>query len=54
MTTLDEEIACVAREIAMREALYPRWVADAKMKQAKANHELALMKAVKARLESLR
>lgn len=41
-----EQIACVEREIAMRERVYPRWVADHKMTQKKADQELAAMRAV--------
>ncbi len=48
--TLDDQIACVKREIGMREFVYPRRVADGKMKQDKADHELAAMKAVLATL----
>ncbi len=46
MASLIEQIACVRREIAMRERVYPRWVAAEKMKQAKADEELATMRAV--------
>lgn len=49
--TLDQQIAAVSREIALREGVYPKWVAAGKMKQEKADHELAAMKAV---LESLK
>ena len=44
--TLTEQIASVRREIAMRERVYPNWVASKKMTQAKADHELAAMRAV--------
>jgi hypothetical protein len=44
--TVNEQIACVKREIAMRERVYPRWVAAGKMTKAKADHELAAMRAV--------
>lgn len=44
--TIDEQIACVRREIAMRERVYPSWVARGKMKQEKADHETAAMRAV--------
>lgn len=46
-------IDCVTREIGMRERVYPRWVADKKMKQEKADHEIAAMKAVLATLVGL-
>jgi hypothetical protein len=45
------EIACVKREIKMRERVYPRWVADGRMTQQLADREIELMKAVLRRLE---
>lgn len=48
--SLEEQIACVEREIALRERLYPRWVVDGKMSQASADREIALMKAVRGTL----
>jgi len=50
MKTLDEQIACVKREIALRERVYPRRILDGKMDGRLAEHEIACMKAV---LESL-
>jgi hypothetical protein len=41
-----EQLRCVRREIAMRERVYPRWVADRKMTQQKADFELTVMRAV--------
>lgn len=54
--TLEEQIECVEREIGMREKVYPRWVkaVPQKMTQAKADQELARMRAVLATLQSLR
>lgn len=43
---LIEQMKSVRREISMREQVYPRWVADGKMKQTVADHELACMRAV--------
>jgi hypothetical protein len=43
---LREQVACVRREIAMRERVYPRWVAAERMTQEKADSELAAMRAV--------
>jgi hypothetical protein len=48
---LPKQIACVQREIGFRERVYPRWVAAGKMKQEKANYEIAAMRAV---LETLK
>jgi hypothetical protein len=43
---LVDQIACVKREIAMRERTYPRWVSTGQMSKAKAAHETACMSAV--------
>jgi hypothetical protein len=47
------EIACVKREVKLRESLYPRRVEADKMTRTSADKEIALMKAVLARLEAL-
>jgi hypothetical protein len=49
--TLEEQIASIEREIALRERVYPRWIADKKMSAAKAEKEIDAMKAV---LETLK
>jgi hypothetical protein len=46
MITLDRQIACVRREIALRERVYPKFVSGGRMKQAAADDEIAAMKAV--------
>ncbi len=51
--TLAEQIRCVTREIAMREAGYKRWVKTGRMTEPKAQREIAVMKAVLATLEGL-
>lgn len=50
---LAEQIKCVKREIAMRKRVYPRWVADGRLIQSKADAEIAVMEAVRATLEGL-
>ena len=50
---LSDQVACVKREIAMRERAYTRWVASGKMTQRKADQELAAMKAVAETLGKL-
>lgn len=52
--TLVDQIACVRREIGMRERVYPRRVADGKMKPAAADRELETMCAVLATLLSIK
>lgn len=51
LVDLAKQIACVEREIGFRERVYPRWVAASKMKQDKADYEIAAMRAV---LETLK
>ncbi len=52
-TTIVEQIACLKRELAMRGHVYPRRVADGKMKQAQADHEIACMTGALHNLEDL-
>ena len=44
--SLIDQIACVRRELSLRESVYRRRVADGKMKQDAADREIAAMKAV--------
>lgn len=48
---IDIQIACVKREIALRERVYPKWVASKKMQADVAELEITRMQAV---LETLR
>jgi len=48
--TIDEQIACVDRELGYREHVYARRVAEEKMTQALADRELLRMMAVRATL----
>ena len=49
---MSDQIACVEREITMRERVYPRWVDAGKMTQAEADRELLAMRAVLATIET--
>ena len=49
--TIDQQIACVQREIRRREREYPPLVAQHQLSPSKAHHELACLKAV---LDTLR
>jgi hypothetical protein len=51
---LDAQIACVDREIGMRVKVYARWVSEKKLTQAKADHELAAMRAVLTTLKKIK
>lgn len=43
-----DKLKAVTREIGQRKFVYPRRVADAKMKQADADREIAVMEAIAA------
>lgn len=43
---LDVQIAAVARELAIRARVYPKWVKDKRMLLAEAQHETTAMTAV--------
>lgn len=51
--TLEQMIACVRREIAMRKRVYPRWVADGRKARDDAEREIATMQAVHDTLAAL-
>ncbi len=44
--TTAEKIACLKREVAMRENVYPKWVASGRMTQVNADREIRVLKAV--------
>ena len=48
-----EMIAEIEREIRMRESVYPRWVAAKKLSQAKADRQIAVMRAAVERLKEV-
>jgi hypothetical protein len=52
--TLQQQIASVKREIAMRVNVYAKRVADGKMRKAEAEHELACMRSVLETLQKLK
>jgi hypothetical protein len=51
--TLDDQLAEVNRELAMRYKMYPKWISLGQMKRADANKQYAALKAVKRSLERL-
>ena len=53
MKTITEQIACVKRELGLRQGVYPRLVSQRRMSEAKAAHEIECMKAVLVTLEKL-
>jgi hypothetical protein len=44
--TKSDKLACIEREIKMRETVYPRWVTESRMSQTKADRELEVMRAI--------
>jgi hypothetical protein len=51
--TLSDQIACVEREVRLRERAYPRWVQRRRMTQANADREIRTMRAVLETLQAL-
>lgn len=51
-STTQEQIAEVKRELAMRERVYPKFVASGRMKQPAADRQIEIMRDVLARLEA--
>ena len=51
---IDEQIAEISREIGFRERLYPRWVAEGRLKVDRADAQLAALRAARATLERVR
>ena len=49
--TIDQQLACIRREIALRKNVYRRRVARDDMRQSEADHEIAAMTAVLATVE---
>ena len=49
--SIEDQIACVGRELRMRSSVYPRWIGNGKMTEAQANREINTMGAVLATLE---
>ena len=51
--TIDEQIAEVKREIAMRRGVYPKWVEAGSMQKSKADFQILAMEAVLVSLQDL-
>lgn len=51
--SIEHQLACVARELALRESAYPKWVASGRMKKEVAERELARMRAVMETLKAV-
>jgi hypothetical protein len=44
--TLDEQVTCIRRELAMRRNVYPKFIANGRMTPEQADHEMQCMQAV--------
>lgn len=53
MVKIEDQIACVARELAMRRNVYKKWIASGRMKQADADREIEHMEAVLATVKDV-
>lgn len=53
MVTITEQIKGVRREIDYRKRLYPKWVADGRMKQKEADYQIELMEYVLNTLQAV-
>ena len=51
--TLADQIACVEREIVLRERVYPRLITSGRMRRATADREIEVMRAVLATLQGM-
>ena len=51
--TLPEMTVAAEREVGMRKRVYPRWVLGGRMGQKFADHELACMEAIVAKLKEV-
>jgi hypothetical protein len=51
--SIEDQVRAAEREAALRRRVYPRWVGDGKMTQAKADAEIAAMEAIIETLKSL-
>ena len=54
LVTLPKQIEAVERDLRMKSALYPRWVAGGRMRQEDANRDICEMAAVLETLEVYR
>jgi hypothetical protein len=52
-SSIEDQIACVRREIKMRQRVFPRWVAEGRKSQEEADREIRTMQDVQASLEEI-
>lgn len=52
--SLEDQITCAKRELAMRKRMYPTWVNAKRLNHLKAENEIAAMAAIVTTLEGLK
>lgn len=52
--TLEQQIACAKRELALRKRMYPTWVTAKRLNPIKAAEEIAAMQAIITTLEGIK
>lgn len=52
--SIEQEIACVERELVMRRTNYPKWVEAKRMKQEDADEQIDTMQSVLGRLKAIK
>ena len=52
--TLDDELVELTRELLLRRKVYPRWVANGQVTQARADRQIAVMESALNRLMALK
>lgn len=46
MISASDKLKCAEREVKMRKKVYPRWIADGRMTDERAKHEIETMEAI--------
>jgi hypothetical protein len=51
---LEQQVHCAERELGKRKQFYPKWVAEGRMNQLKADREIAAMSAIVETLKNVK
>jgi hypothetical protein len=51
---IEEQVRCAEREVEKRKRFYPKWVAEGRMPQLKADREIAAMEAIVETLKNVK
>lgn len=52
--TIDDQIACARRELALRKNCYPNWIQKGRLRRENADREIAAMSAILETLEKVK